>query len=163
VGGGHGHLYYASNLGNQLASCKTEEEEVKRRDRRSDCPINFALQTFGDAWSLLVLRDLMFTDRVSYTDFLDAEERIATNVLAARLRQLQADGLVRRRGSGRGAPYALTEKGLDLLPVMLEIVSWSAEHNPRSAAPEAFVDRIRNDREGLLAELRQTLRERHGL
>ena len=81
---------------------------MKRTTRRSDCPINFALQTFGDGWSLLVIRDLMFTDRRTYTDFLRADEGIATNVLADRLKQLRALGLIRRRGRGRGATYALT-------------------------------------------------------
>src|SRR5574341_1941521 len=74
---------------------------VKRTGRRSDCPINFALQTFGDGWSLLIIRDLMFTERRTYGDFLGAEEGIATNVLADRLKHLQAQGLIRKRGSGR--------------------------------------------------------------
>jgi DNA-binding HxlR family transcriptional regulator len=102
---------------------------------RLDCPINFALQRFGDAWSLLVIRDLMFTDRTTYTDFLNAEERMATNVLADRLKQLQLAGLVGKRGSGRGAQYALTQKGLDLVPAMLEVISWSARYDRRTAAP----------------------------
>lgn len=136
---------------------------MKRIGRRSDCPINFALQVFGDAWSLLVIRDLMFTDRRTYTDFLGAEEGIATNVLADRLKQLQAQGLIRRPGAGRGATYALTEKGLDLLPAMLELISWSARHDPRTAAPPKFVARIRTERKALVRELQEGLRLGHGL
>lgn len=136
---------------------------MKRTARRSDCPINFALQVFGDGWSLLVIRDLMFTDRRTYTDFLGAEEGIATNVLAARLKHLQRHGLIRRQGTGRGATYALTEKGLDLLPAMLELISWSARHDPRTAAPPEFVARIRAERETLADELRAGLKRRHGL
>lgn len=136
---------------------------MKRTARRSDCPINFALQTFGDAWSLLVLRDLMFTDRTTYTDFLNAEERIATNVLADRLQQLQTKGLIRKRGSGRGAKYALTQKGLDLLPTMLEMISWSARYDRRTGAPPAFVARIRKDRERVTVELKESLRHRYAL
>lgn len=136
---------------------------MKRTGRRSDCPINFALQLFGDTWSLLVIRDLMFTDRMTYTEFLSAEEGIATNVLAARLKQLQADGLIRRRGTGRGATYGLTKKGLDLLPAMLELISWSARYDARTAAPPAFVSRIRSERQTLADELRAGLRRRHGL
>ena len=136
---------------------------MKRTERRSDCPINFALQTFGDAWSLLVIRDLMFTDRATYTDFLRAEEGMATNVLADRLRSLQAAGLIRRRGAARGATYALTAKGLDLLPAMLELIAWSARYDPSTAAPAPFVARIRSDRETLLSELRAGLRQRHGI
>jgi len=136
---------------------------VKRTSRRSNCPINFALQTFGDAWSLLVIRDLMFTDRRTYTDFLRAEERIATNVLADRLQRLQAQGLIRQTGTGRGAMYSLTEKGLDLLPAMLELISWSARYDRRTAAPAEFVARIRRDPEAVATELRTYLRRRHGL
>lgn len=136
---------------------------MKRTSRRSDCPINFALQAFGDAWSLLVIRDLMFTERRTYTDFLGAEEGIATNILADRLRRLQDLGLIRRRGTGRGATYALTEKGLDLLPAMLELISWSARHDRRTAAPPDFVAGIRRDRAAVATALRTRLRQRHGL
>ena len=133
---------------------------MKRTARRSDCPINFALQTFGDGWSLLVIRDLLFTERCTYTDFLRAEERIATNILADRLEQLQAQGLIRRLGKGRAARYALTQKGLDLLPAMLELISWSARHDRRTAAPPGFVARIRSERATLLAQLREELARR---
>lgn len=136
---------------------------MKRTERRSDCPINFALQTFGDGWSLLLIRDLLFTERRTYTDFLSAEEGMATNVLAARLKQLQADGLIRRQGSGRGASYALTEKGLDLLPTMLHLISWSARHDPRTAAPPEFIARIRRNPEVVASQMRKQLRKQHGL
>jgi DNA-binding HxlR family transcriptional regulator len=109
------------------------------------------------------MRDLMFTDRRTYTDFLGADESIATNILATRLRQLQAQGLIRRRGTGRGATYGLTKKGLDLLPAMLELISWSARYDPRTAAPPDFVARIRRDREAVATDLRTHLRRRHGL
>jgi DNA-binding HxlR family transcriptional regulator len=136
---------------------------VKRTERRSDCPINFALQIFGDAWSLLIIRDLMFTDRRTYTDFLSAEEGVATNILATRLKWLQASGLVRRRGEGRGATYGLTEKGLDLLPAMLDLIAWSGKYDRRTGAPGAFLARIRGDRSGLIAELRKNLRQEYDL
>ncbi len=136
---------------------------MRRTARRSDCPINFALETFGDAWSLLVIRDLMFTDRTTYTDFATAEERVATNVLAQRLRALQATGLIRKRGVGRGARYGLTEKGLDLLPAMLELIAWSARYDRHTAAPRTFVARFRRNPGRMAAELREELRRRHGL
>lgn len=136
---------------------------MKRTERRSDCPINFALQTFGDAWSLLVIRDLMFTNRATYSEFAGAEERVATNVLADRLKALTHRGLIRKRGTGRGAAYGLTEKGLDLLPAMLELVSWSARYDRHTAAPAEFVARIRKNRDKVAAGLREQLRQRHGL
>jgi len=130
---------------------------MRRTERRSDCPISFALETFGDTWSLLVIRDLMFQNKTTYTDFLRSEEGIATNILASRLRHLEDTGLIRRRGSGRAVAYALTEKGLDLLPVVVEMVSWSAKHDRRTAADRDFVARIRTDRRGLLTDLRAQL------
>jgi DNA-binding HxlR family transcriptional regulator len=105
----------------------------------------------------------MFTERRTYTDFLSAEEGMATNVLAARLKQLQTDGLIRRQGSGRGATYALTERGLDLLPVMLQLISWGARHDPRTAAPPEFVARIRRNPEAVAAQMQDHLRKRYGL
>ena len=127
---------------------------MKRTERRSDCPINFAVQTFGDAWSLIILRDLMFTERRTYGDFLAAEEGIATNILAARLEHLQKVGLIARRD----ARYALTVKGLDLLPAMLDLIGWSGKYDPKTGAPKAFLKRISRDRAGLLAELTARLR-----
>lgn len=125
------------------------------RHRRSDCPINFALESFGDRWTLLVLRDLLLKGRSSYTDFLHAEEKIATNILADRLERLQADGVVTREPeTGR---YQVTQKGADLLPVLLEMIAWSGRHDPRTAAPRAFLTRLRDDRDGLLDELRASL------
>jgi DNA-binding HxlR family transcriptional regulator len=132
---------------------------VKRTERRSDCPINFAVQTFGDAWSLIILRDLMFTDRRTYGDFLSAEEGIATNILASRLEYLQTVGLISRRDT----QYALTRKGLDLLPAMLDLIGWSGKYDPRTAAPKPFLKRIARDRAGLIAELTAQLRAEYGL
>jgi len=132
---------------------------MKRTERRSDCPINFAVQTFGDAWSLIILRDLMFTDRRTYGDFLSAEERIATNILAARLEYLQKVGLI----THDNARYALTEKGLGLLPAMLDLISWSGKYDPRTGAPKAFLKRIARDRAALLAELTAQLRAEYRL
>jgi len=136
---------------------------VQRTARRSDCPINFALQTVGDPWSLLIIRDLMFTERRTYTDFLNAEEGMATNVLADRLERLQTLGLIAKTDTGRGAKFSLTEKGLDLLPAMLQFVAWSAKYDKRTAAPPDFVARIRKDARGVAAGLRKELAARYQL
>ncbi len=126
---------------------------MKHRRRKSDCPIHFALEVFGDSWTLLVIRDLMLKGRTSYGDFLHAEEGIATNVLADRLVRLQEDGVVERHVHG----YRLTPKGIDLLPVLLEIIAWSAKYDPKTAAERRFVRRLRRDRAGLETEIRQKL------
>lgn len=126
-----------------------------RRRRRSDCPIHFALEAVGDPWTLLIVRDLMFKRRATYTDFLRAEEGISTNILANRLAKLEADGLaVRDPATGR---YQLTEKGVALMPLLLDMMVWSAAHDPHTAASSSFIDRIRADRDGLVAELRRAL------
>ena len=139
---------------------------MKRRNRKSDCPVHFALEVFGDAWTLLIIRDLMFKGRTTYTDFLRAEEGIATNVLADRLVRLEQDGVIEQEaGGGPGAKhYRLTPKGIDLLPVMLDIIGWSAKHDPKTAADKRFIRRLQRDRGGLEQELRAgLLAARHAL
>ena len=127
---------------------------MPKRRRRSDCPIHFALETFGDRWTLLILRDLLLKGRSTYTDFLRAEEGIATNILADRLERLREDGLVEHLDDGR---YRPTAKAIDLLPVLIEMIAWSGTHDPHTAAPASFVERVRHDRSSLLAELRAEL------
>ena len=129
----------------------------KRPARRSGCPISYSLDFFGDKWSLLVIRDLLFFGKRRYGEFLRSEEGIATNVLADRLERLEAAGIIVRSEdaefAGRGL-YALTAKGLDLLPVMLELVLWGAKYDPKSGAPKAFVQRALRDRDAVIREIR---------
>lgn len=132
---------------------------MKRRHRKSDCPVHFALETFGDPWTLLIVRDLMFKDRTRYTDFLRAEEGIATNVLADRLVRLEEDEIIEKEvASGpRSGQYRLTPKGVELLPIMLGIIDWSAKYDPKSAVDPEFVRRLRGDRPALEGENRLRL------
>ncbi len=95
--------------------------------KRSSCPISSALDTIGDKWSLLILRDLMFTEKRTYGEFQASEEGIATNILAARLVTLEANGIISKStdpANGRRSIYRLTEKGIDLLPVVVELNHW---------------------------------------
>ena len=131
----------------------------KPKPCRSDCPLNAVLETLGDSWSLLVVRDLMFKGRSSYRAFLEAEEGIATNILSDRLRRLERWGVIERRrdpDDGRRIVYGLTEKGLDLAPVLLEMIVWGAKHY-RTAAPPAIIRRMTEDRERFLKQLRASL------
>lgn len=126
-----------------------------RRRRRADCPIHFALEASGDPWTLRIVRDLRFKRRTTYTGFLRAEEGISTNILENRLAKLGAHGLaVRDPATCR---YQLTEQGMARMPIFLEMMVWSAAHDPGTAASPAFIDRIRVDRDGLAAELRRAL------
>ena len=123
----------------------------------SDCPIAFALDLFGDRWTLLIIRDLMLRGEATYGAFLGAGEGIATNVLADRLRALEAAGIVTAApdpGNRRRKLYSLTPKGLDLAPVILEIIRWSAVHDPRTDIPRDLARRIETDRDGVLADIR---------
>lgn len=133
---------------------------IKRQQaltRRSDCPVSYALDILGDKWTLLVVRDLVFVRKRHFRDFLASPENIASNILASRLRLLVAQGLVARRkdpDSARQVIYELTPKGSDLIPVMLELIRWSAKYDAKTAVPDAFVRRIAKDRDGLIAQLR---------
>jgi DNA-binding HxlR family transcriptional regulator len=128
------------------------------RHRRSACPIAYSLDVFGDRWTLLILRDMVFGGKKYYREFLESGEGIATNVLADRLERLEEAGLISKRrdpDDGKRNVYTLTEKGLDTLPVMLEIIAWGATYDPASAAPPELAERLKRDREGELAALRK--------
>ena len=125
---------------------------------RSHCPISYLLDLVGDSWSLLVMRDLIFKGKRRFQDLLASEEGIATNILADRLSRLEERGIIARRrdpDDKRQYLYAPTRKGLDLIPLMLEMIQWSAKHDPATAAPKDFLRRLKADREGLIAGLRK--------
>jgi DNA-binding HxlR family transcriptional regulator len=125
--------------------------------RRSGCPISIALELLGDAWSLLIVRDLMFKQRRSYNEFLAGGEGIASNVLADRLRKLEAAGIVEKLRDAQDARrfnYRLTVKGMDLAPVLIELVLWSALHEQTEAPPEV-VKSMREDRQTVIETLRR--------
>lgn len=121
-----------------------------------------SLEVFGDRWSLLIVRDLMVRGFRSFGDFLESGEGIATNILADRLRRLQRGGIVetdRDPEDGRRLNYRLTEKGIDLAPVMLELLIWGARHE-ETGAPCAVIAGMAKNREAVLAETRRRWKER---
>jgi len=128
--------------------------------RRSDCPINFALEVFGDPWSLLIIRDIVYFGKKTYGEFLVSEEGMATNILASRLAHLEQQGILEKRLSEkdkRKEEYVLTEKGLDLIPVLVEMADWSAEHDPQTAAPAPWIALMRAEREKMIRLIRETV------
>jgi DNA-binding HxlR family transcriptional regulator len=129
--------------------------------RRSDCPINFALETFGDTWSLLIIRDIVYFGKQTYGEFLASEEGIATNILANRLARMEQQGILMKLPHPtdvRKERYVLTEKGLDLIPVMVEIANWSAEHDPQTGAPPSWIALMKAEREKMIQLMRETVR-----
>ena len=121
---------------------------MRQPRRRSDCPISSALDLLGDKWSLLVMRDVLLRGKTHYREFLASEEHIATNILADRLARLEAASLLERTGgeprSGKQA-YHATAKGKDLIPLLLQMMAWSAAHDPQAAVPEPLIAELTAD------------------
>ncbi len=98
---------------------------------RSDCPLNFGLEIFGDRWSLLIIRDLMFFGKRYYNEFLSSAECISTNILAERLAMLEKEKIIKKekdKSHKQKLLYSLTEKGIDLAPVIINIGLWSEKY-----------------------------------
>ena len=114
----------------------------------NQCPIRFGLGVFGDRWSLLIIRDMMFRGSTRFQDFLDADEGISTNVLSDRLSRLEAQEIISRRkdpANGRRVLYQLTGKGKDLLPVLLAVIGWAEKYDPETKISGEVGERIRTD------------------
>src|SRR5574343_120680 len=99
--------------------------------KRSDCPIRNSLDVWGDKWSLLIIRDLLFKKECTYGDFLKSEEKIATNILASKLLSLEENGVILKMEQPESKAkllYRLTQKGIYLLPLMIEINIWANQY-----------------------------------
>lgn len=145
------------------ASLMTMQKKGAAPKRRSGCPLNASVEMLGDRWSLLILRDMMLRGYQTFNEFLHSDEKIATNILADRLRRLESYGIVsadQDPTDGRKMIYMLTTKGIDLAPVLTEMVLWAARHE--ETGNQALVRQMRTDKEQLLAALRQRWVEKHG-
>jgi|SRR5215470_8429375 len=124
--------------------------------RRSGCPLNASVEMLGDRWSLLIIRDMMVRGHRTFKEFLSSDEGIATNILADRLRRLESYGMISTQpdpADGRKLHYLLTAKGMDLAPVLTEMVLWAAAHE--DAGNQALVRLIKKDKTKFLAEVRK--------
>ncbi len=128
--------------------------------RRSLCPLNASVEMLGDRWSLLILRDMMLRGSRTYKEFLEGSlERIATNILADRLRRLEHNGIIRAKPDardGRKMIYSLTQKGIDLAPVLTEMVLWAAKHEHTGNQP--LIRQMRENKEAFISAVVQRLR-----
>src|SRR5687768_10629590 len=109
---------------------------MKKVKKRSDCPISSALDIFGDKWSLLIIRDIAFSNKTAYGDFVQSDEKIATNILADRLAILEWAGIILKEDHPEKKSkfvYKLTQKGIDLIPILLEIILWSDKYKDRKS------------------------------
>jgi DNA-binding HxlR family transcriptional regulator len=118
-----------------------------RESLRSRCPVSLALEVFGDRWTLLIIRDLMFAGKRHFREFLRSDEEISTRILSDRLGALVREGIVTRSEDPthkQKAVYSLTEKGITLLPVIAQIGIWGKQFcptTPESAATAASLER----------------------
>jgi DNA-binding HxlR family transcriptional regulator len=129
--------------------------------RRSGCPLNASVEILGDRWSLLIIRDMMLRGFHTFKQFLESYERIATNILADRLRRLETHGIIaaeRNPSDGRKLIYSLTAKGIDLAPVLTEMVLWAAAHE--NTGNQALVRQMRKDKEQVISAVRQRWAEK---
>jgi DNA-binding HxlR family transcriptional regulator len=127
-------------------------------ERRSGCPLNASVEMLGDRWSLLIIRDMMLRGFKTYKQFLGCYEGIATNILADRLRKLVAYGIINTRpdpSDRRRVIYRLTPKGIDLAPVLTEMVLWAAAHE--HSGNQALVQLMRQDKDRFVAGVRERL------
>jgi len=134
----------------------------QQRRTRSGCPVSISLEKIGDRWSLLIVRDLMVRGYHSFKQFQESGEGIASNVLAARLKRLRAAGIISIENDsldGRKLNYRLTEKGIDLAPVVLELLVWGAKHE-ETGAPCDVIVRMAQNREQVLDEVRRRWEQR---
>lgn len=128
--------------------------------RRSDCPIANALEVLGDRWTLIIVRDLVFRGFREFGQFLGAGEGISTNILTERLERLQCAGVIVRSDhpqDGKKYVYRLTEKGADLIPLLIELVLWGAKYTPDHAAPARTLREMRTNPGKMIASLRSAL------
>lgn len=127
---------------------------------RSPCPIAAALDVLGDRWTLLVIRDLMFRDFHEYGEFLSAGEGISTNILAERLKRLVDAGIVMRRhnpADRKRVIYTLSEKGIDLMPAVLELVAWGSKYYAHCQLPDGYAQAFKQDKAGMMRAIRKRL------
>ena len=135
---------------------------------RSHCPVNYSLEAIGDRWELLILRDIVFRGKKTYGEFLKSEEGFATNILASRLEHLIDNGILKRyehNSDGRKDLYSLTEKGLDLIPVIFEMMVWSAKYDRKSEAQRIvpLIELIRKDNRAVSKKTMEKVKKGEGI
>ena len=133
---------------------------MTKAERRSNCPISSSLEIFGDKWSLLIIRDLMDARECTYGDFLKSPEGIATNILASRLQNLEEHKLIEKHphpDSKAKVLYKLTRKGIDLVPVMIELSLWAEKYFSIDEGRKAMLKEVKKDKVGFIKAAVKTL------
>jgi DNA-binding HxlR family transcriptional regulator len=118
---------------------------MRQSEPRSHCPINLSLEIFGDTWTLLVLRDMMFGGKRHFRELLQSDEHISSNILADRLARLVESGVLTKADDPthkQKAIYSLTEKGIALLPIVVQIGAWGSHWIPDAKKLDARARKV---------------------
>lgn len=133
---------------------------------RCDCPITSALDVLGDKWVLVIVKQMLLEDALTFKDFIGSPEAIATNILSSKLRALEDAGLIQKRelpGNRKSHLYVLTESGLALAPIIIELASWS-DRNLRWLHPgirnDESTELLRGDKYGFTLQVQRNYREK---
>ena len=135
---------------------------MKEISARSECPISYTLDFLGDKWTLLILRDMIFEGKSSYSEFLNSDEKIATNILADRLVSLVENGFVMKAvmpDSRSKSVYKLTDKAIGLLPLLTEMILWGSKFSPAEKNKE-LLKVLKSDKEKTIKGLAKILKKR---
>jgi len=135
-------------------------EKIKKR---SDCPISCSLDIFGDKWSLLIIRDIIFFNKSTYGDFLKSAEGIATNILSSRLQGLEENGVIEKSAHPESKAkilYKLTQKGIDLLPIIMEVYIWSDKYLTIPADIKATIKEAKKDKDKFVKQVTKELKSK---
>lgn len=133
---------------------------MPKSQKRSDCPVSCSLDIWGDKWSLLIIRDLIFAKECTYGDLLKSPEGIATNILASRLQALEENKIIEKSAhpdSKAKVLYRLTKKGIDLLPIMIEINLWAEKYFSIPADRKAMLKEVKKDKPGFIRSMSKDL------
>jgi DNA-binding HxlR family transcriptional regulator len=126
---------------------------MNNNQKRSECPLSCSLDMWGDKWSLLIIRDMMFYNKSTYGDFLKSEEGIATNILSARLLALEENEIIEKvdnPGTKARVFYKLTQKGIELFPILVEIHLWAEKYLTIPPNIKAIIKEAKKDKEGFI-------------
>ncbi|ADB38101.1 winged helix-turn-helix transcriptional regulator [Spirosoma linguale] len=135
---------------------------MKVLKQRSTCPISTSLDVLGDKWTLLILRDMVFAGKSTYGQFLQSAEKMATNVLADRLAVLESQGLLTKAvASDKKSKftYRLTEKGVDTIPIIIELILWGTKHCPAVVDP-CLLEELQVRKEAAIEKYQRLAREK---
>lgn len=138
-----------------LAICKYPcyDAYMQFAEKRSTCPIGLTLDVIGDRWSLLIIRSMLFAKRKTFKEISQIDEKIATNILSDRLLRLERSDIIMKLPDvedGRRSVYELTQKGIELMPVLLAMIDWGMKYNQDASYPVNLVEVAVRDKRKLI-------------